>query len=140
MSHICIFFENWPIFAILIIIILWNVCCTILVFTDNTYFRLRVHILEISQGGIDFSNMRQELISFDQIRNLRPKYSCCIPGCPFQTVNYKKYLDHLSFLHQNGKTRLSCNYKNSCSREFSSLEMLRKHYTNFHRKKWGVYQ
>ena len=63
------------------------------------------------------------------------KYKCTVPGCPFTCLEYSKYLKHLSFLHQNCRSRLACQYRHECHRDFASVEMLKNHYNNTHRKK-----
>lgn len=63
------------------------------------------------------------------------KYKCCLPGCSFLCSNHIKYLAHLEFVHYNCKSRLVCQFRHSCSREFPSFKMLEAHVKNIHKKR-----
>ena len=108
---------------------------------SDTYYlltlRLRAEILKSSNIQAESCKMISEEIKAILASQSRTgsTYKCCIPGCPFLCKNYQKYLNHLDFLHKNGKSRLVCQYRHGCERNFPSVEMLKSHYLHIHRKK-----
>ena len=108
--------------------------------SDSYYLltlRLRVDILRECKVQPETRKvMENEIEAFSASqKKTGSKYKCAVPGCPFACLEYSKYLKHLSFLHQNCRSRLTCQYRHECHRDFSSVEMLKTHYNTTHRKK-----
>ena len=53
-------------------------------------------------------------------------YSCCLPGCPYNADRHRNYVKHLKQIHPNYH-KLSCQFRHSCKREFTSVELLEEH-------------
>ena len=63
------------------------------------------------------------------------RYKCSLVGCSFSCTNHNKYLVHLEFVHHNSKSRLACQFKHSCYRDFPSISMLKSHVKDVHKKR-----
>ena len=59
------------------------------------------------------------------------KYSCCLVGCLFQSNKHRDYLQHLKKVHSTHK-ELVCNFMYSCSRQFSTMDLLIQHVKDSH--------
>ena len=99
--------------------------------------RLRKEILKCyPDQKFLLDNVQQELDNYNENKHKGgSRYICKIPGCPFNSVNYRKYLSHLDMVHRSSKSRFVCQYRHQCSREFQSLILLKNHISRDHSNK-----
>ena len=105
--------------------------------TDTYYImtlRLRKDILEKTEPhNVILENIGKDLDDNDKTRfRGGARYNCRLPGCPFETTNYKKYLAHLETVHRNSNMKHLCQYRHQCEREFSSVALLKSHLKRDH--------
>ena len=107
---------------------------------SDSYFlltlKLRRGILQKYEGNeVLVKKLDEEIAEQDTSKHsVGNRYRCSLPGCPFISKNHKKYLTHLEFVHQNTKSRLMCQFRHSCTREFPSVAMLKSHVKSAHTK------
>ena len=99
--------------------------------------RLRKVILEnldIQHSVIE--SISKELEVFEKKKQRAgSRYDCSVPGCSFCCIRHKRYLDHFDLVHHNTRSRLVCQYRHECSRDFPSVNMLMNHLKKDHGKK-----
>ena len=111
---------------------------------NDTYYiltlKLRREIVKDSEVfGSTIEKIDEEIRAHEAIKHsVGSRYDCCLVGCKFSCRNHRKYLEHLQFLHHNSKSRLTCQYRHNCSRDFPSFETLNSHVKNVHVKKTGT--
>ena len=81
--------------------------------TDTYYIMtLSLHkdILEKTEpNNVVLENIAKDLDENEKTRfRGGARYKCQLPGCPFETTNYKKYLAHLEKVHRNSNLRYLC--------------------------------
>ena len=110
--------------------------------SDSYYLltlKLRVVILRANDVQNEVRKSMEEeieVIVASQRKTPGLRYECSVPGCKFHCLNYSNYLKHLSFLHQNSGSRLVCQYRNKCNRDFQTVQMLKTHFLNSHKNQW----
>ena len=62
-------------------------------------------------------------------------YDCSVPGCTFRCFWHRKYVAHLDLVHYNTKSRVVCQFRHDCSRDFPSVNLLKSHLKRYHEKK-----
>ena len=113
---------------------------------SDTYYlltlKLRRGILQKYEGNeVLVKKIDEEIAEQDTSKHsVANRYRCSLPGCPFISKNHKKYLSHLEFVHQNTKSRLMCQFRHSCTREFPSVSMLKSHVKTAHSKQLSSVQ
>ena len=96
---------------------------------SDSYFlltlKLRREILQKNEGNeVLVNKLVEEIAEQDASKHsVANRYRCSLPGCSFICKNHKKYLSHLEFVHQNTKSRLMCQFRHSCTREFPSVSI-----------------
>ena len=98
--------------------------------------RLRKSILEsldIQHSVVE--SIDNEIKVYDQTKQRSGSgYSCSIPGCSFRCLRHKKYIHHLGLVHHNTKSRLVCQFRHDCSRDFATVNLLKTHIKRDHEK------
>lgn len=81
-------------------------------------------------------NLDEEISSYYASKHtVGSRYRCCLVGCSYSCTNHSKYMNHLEFVHQNTPSRLTCQFRHNCERDFPSFSMLKAHVGNVHKKK-----
>ena len=107
---------------------------------SDTYYiltlRLRKDILEKLEIQPSVrKQLDKEIDVFEKTKNKSGSvYECCVPGCPFRNLHHRKYLAHLGMAHYNSKSRLVCQFRHSCTRDFLTMDLLKKHLSRDHAK------
>ena len=96
--------------------------------------KLRRDILVKSDDQPDIVDLiNQEIVALDETKPAGgSRYRCSVVGCTFRCPSHLKYMTHLQFVHYNSKSRLACQYRHSCSRDFPNFSMLKSHVLNCH--------
>ena len=101
--------------------------------TDSYYtmtLKLRLHILEVENCYPSVQTEIKAELGLVQEPSARG-YMCSVPGCSFNSVNYKSLLKHLRALHSATKQHLVCQLS-GCTRVLSCLKMLNLHIRTSH--------
>ena len=90
--------------------------------------KLRRDILVKSNDQPDIVDLiNQEIVALDETKPAGgSRYRCSVVGCTFRCPSHLKYMTHLQFVHYNSKSRLACQYRHSCSRDFPNFSMLNR--------------
>ena len=100
--------------------------------------KLRREILQKNDGSDTLiKQINVEIAATENTReaSIGTKYKCCLAGCSFSCSNHYKYLAHFEFVHYNCKSRLTCQFRHNCSRDFPTFSMLQSHVKNIHKKR-----
>ena len=62
-------------------------------------------------------------------------YICSLPGCSFKCLRHRSYMFHLLNVHHNTKSRMVCQFQHECSRDFPTVEMLKRHIKSDHQRR-----
>ena len=108
--------------------------------SDSFYIltlKLRRLILIESEGSnIIADRIDDEISAYEKTKHtVGSRFKCCLVGCTFSASNHRKYLSHLEFVHLNTSSRLTCQFRHSCSRDFPTFKLLKAHYLNIHKKR-----
>ena len=99
--------------------------------------RMRKDILEklhIQHSVVQ--NIDSEIKLFEKVKYKSTSgYRCSFPGCSFQNLQHKRYVYHLQNVHHNSKSRLVCQFRHECTRDFPTVQMLRMHITRDHQRR-----
>ena len=109
--------------------------------SNDSYYiltlRLRKHILlkaKIQEKVIE--NIDKELEEYGKCKRKKEMvYHCCLTGCEFSCLHHKKYLTHLELVHHNSRSKFTCNFRHTCTREFQTIGMLKSHIKRDHEGK-----
>ena len=108
--------------------------------SDSYYIltlRLRRTILRESEGSNKVADrIDDEISAYEKSKhNVGSRFKCSLIGCPHIASNHRKYLSHLEFSHVNTSSRLTCQFRHNCSRDFPSFKLLKAHCLNVHMKR-----
>ena len=108
---------------------------------SDTYAMLTLRLRKVILENFDIQHSVIESINkeLEVVEKMKQRagsgYDCSVPGCSFCCIRHKKYVDHLDLVHHNTRSRLVCQYRHECSRDFPSVNMLRNHLKKDHEKK-----
>ena len=108
--------------------------------SDSYYIltlKLRREILGKSEENKNLLKNLDDEIAADEAskHTVGSRYKCCLTGCSYTCTNHAKYMKHLELVHHNTTSRLTCQFKHVCERDFPGLGMLKTHVADFHKKK-----
>ena len=107
--------------------------------SDSYYIltlKLRKEILVKSdENSTLVKRISEEIAAFVTNKTEGSKYTCSLVGCAFTCTNHRKYMSHLELVHQNTKSRLFCQFRHNCSRDFPSYKLLETHVKAVHKKR-----
>ena len=99
--------------------------------------RMRKDILETLQIQHSVvASIENEIKAYEAIKKKSgSSYDCSFPGCPFRCIHHRKYLQHLDNVHHNSKSRVVCQFRHECNRDFPTVQMLKVHVKKDHERR-----
>ena len=96
--------------------------------------RLRKEILQsLDIQHALVANLEKEIKIYERTKHKSgSRYDCSVPGCSFVCVHHRKYVEHLNLVHRNTNSRVVCQFRHECSRDFATVGQLKVHITRDH--------